>query len=164
MNHHFWALKTLEFNFQPLFLILNQQIFISSTFPSKNSHKFHFHNHKFHIFEFLHWWIVKGVSFCSYLEFGGLKWLETSFTPEKGNYLHDFRQFSDLCRDSRLFSMSTALCRPTMQSTCQHTCQFCNWPNSFFLKRRLSQQSSSLSLTTKTKISVDFPKRLRKRG
>ena len=83
MNHHFWALKALEFNFQPLFLILNQQIFISSTFPSKNSHKFHFHNHKFHIFEFLHWWIVKGVSFCSYLEFGRLKWLETSFTPEK---------------------------------------------------------------------------------
>ena len=67
MNHHFWALKALEFNFQPLFSYSKPTNLHLLSFPLhfhlKNSHNFHFHKHKLHIFEFFISESLKAVLF-----------------------------------------------------------------------------------------------------
>lgn len=54
--------------------------------------------------------------------------------PEKRNHLHGFCYYSDLCRDIRFLCMSTLIHRITLQSACQCTSWFCNWPNLFFTR------------------------------
>ena len=72
------------------------------------------------------------------------------FYTGKCNYLHCFRHFLDLCRDSRLFYMSTHMCTLTMRSTCHAHVSFAIDQSYIFYNTDLNK-SLCLSLPLKTK-------------